>query len=306
MRIFITGGSGFIGSHLMPKLLARKHKLLLLSRSSPKKNKKSISFIKGDLKDINGWKNKLKKFKPEAVVHLAWEGLENYDFSASVSLRNMMNSLNLISVAAELGSRKFLSTGSCWEYGEGNGILKETAPLLPATHVPDFVIAKRTVQAMGEQIALQNKMQFLWPRLFFAYGPGQKPRTLIAHLVRGLKNGAVPEVKNKSGANDFVYVDDVAEALVKILEKGKGPSAIYNIGSGRLTPVAETVKGVYKALNVPPPAWCLKKVRPKGFHANISKIKKELGWEPKTSISEGVRKTVNFYLKSRIKPQNAK
>ena len=80
MKIFITGGSGFIGSHLVPKLLTRKHKLLLLSRKRSGRVGKSPSSIKGDLKNINGWKNKLKKFRPDAVIHLAWEGLENYDF----------------------------------------------------------------------------------------------------------------------------------------------------------------------------------------------------------------------------------
>ncbi|MEK7169296.1 MAG: NAD(P)-dependent oxidoreductase [Patescibacteria group bacterium] len=300
MKIFITGGSGFIGSHLVPKLLTRKHKLLLLSRKRSGRVGKSPSSIKGDLKNINGWKNKLKKFRPDAVIHLAWEGLENYDFSAGVSLGNMMNSLNLISVAAELGCKKFLSVGSCWEYGDGKGSLKESASLLPPAHVLDFVIAKRTIQAMGEQIALQNKMQFLWPRLFFAYGPGQKSRTLIAHLVRSFGNGVMPEVKNKSGANDFVYIDDVVEALVKILEKSKKPSVIYNVGSGRLTSVAEVVKEVYENLNLPAPKWSVKKVRSRGFYANISKIKKELGWKPKTGISEGVKKTVEYFSKKQI------
>lgn len=300
MRIFITGGTGFIGSHLVPKLLARKHKLLLLSRKKTEKSGKSISLIKGDLKNINGWKNRLKKFRPDAVVHLAWEGLENYDFSAGVSLGNMTNSLNLISAAAELGCKKFLSIGSCWEYGNGEGPLKESDPLSPPAHVPDFVIAKRTIQAMGEQIALQNRMQLLWPRLFFSYGPGQKNRTLIAHLVRSFKNGIVPEIKNKSGANDFVYIDDVVEALVKILEKSKKPSVIYNIGSGRLTSVAEVVKEVYGNLNLPAPKWCLKKSRPQGFCANISKIRKEIGWMPKTGISKGVEKTVDYFKGQQI------
>lgn len=297
MKIFVTGGSGFIGSHLVPKLLARKHKLLLLSIDPLKKRNGSTPFVKGNLKDIDRWKNKLKKFRPDAVIHLAWEGLENYDFSANVSLRNMTNSLNLISAAAEIGCKKFLSTGSCWEYGNGKSALKESAPLLPPAHVPDFVIAKRAIQAMGEQIALQNKMQFLWPRLFFAYGPGQKSRTLIAHLVRGLKNGIVPDVKNKSGANDFVYIDDIVEALIKILEKSRKPSVVYNIGSGRLTGVSEVTREVYKDLNLPAPKWCLKKVRPKGFYANISKIKKEIGWRPKTTITEGIKKTVNHFKK---------
>jgi nucleoside-diphosphate-sugar epimerase len=299
MKIFVTGGNGFIGSHLVPKLVARGHKLLLLSRNpSRKKPARNISFIKGDLNDIGAWKNKLRKFKPEAVIHLAWEGLENYDFSANVSLRNMTSGLKVVALAAEFKCRKFMSVGTCWEYGDARGALKESDSLRPATHVPDFVIAKRTIRAMGEQLALQNKMQFLWPRLFFSYGPGQKSRTLIAHLVRGLESGGQPEVKNKIGASDFVYVDDAVDAFIKILERAKGSSVIYNVGSGRLTTVAEMTKNVYKLMKEPLPDWCLKKVRPRGFYANISKIKKELGWRPKTPIERGIKKTVEYYKKS--------
>jgi nucleoside-diphosphate-sugar epimerase len=297
MKIFMTGGSGFIGSCLVPKLIAREHTLLLLMRNLPKKRNqnKSISFIKGNLNNLGFWKNKLGRFKPEAIIHLAWEGLENYNFTTATSLRNMTNSLNLVATAAEMGCKKFLSVGSCWEYGDGNGCLNESDTLRSPSHVPSFVIAKRTIQAMGEQIAKESNMQFLWPRLFFAYGPGQKSRTLIAHLVRSFQNGTAPEIKNKLGANDFVYIDDVADALIKILEKSKKPSVIYNIGSGRLTSVADVTKEVYKNFNMSAPKWCYKKVRSSGFYADILKINKEIGWKPKTTIAEGVWKGVTYF-----------
>lgn len=299
MKIFITGGAGFIGSHLAPKLLARNHKLLLLTRNLPKKKNqnKSISFIKGNLNDSGAWKKELQKFKPDAVIHLAWEGLESYDFTAATSLRNMTNSLNLISLVAEIKCKKFLSVGSCWEYGKAEDGMKESDILGAPSHVPIFTIVKRTIQTLGGQIALESGMQFLWARLFFAYGPGQKSRALIPHLVRSFQKGIMPEVKNKSGANDFVYIDDVTEALVKILEKSKKPRAIYNIGSGRLTDIAQVVKEVYKNFNLPAPKWCLKRARPRGFYANISKINKEIGWKPQVSIKEGVRKTVEYFKK---------
>ena len=292
MRIFITGGTGFIGSRLVPKLLARGHKLLFLTRKVPKKSLGRASSVVGDLSNQNAWREDLKKFKPDAVIHLAWEGLENYDFEARVSLANMKNSLDLVSLAAELRCKKFLSLGSCWEYGGGEGPKKESDTLNPPSHIPSFVFAKRAIQTMGEQIAMESKMQFLWARLFFVYGPRQKPRTLIAHLVKNIKVGTAPEIKNKSGANDFVFIDDVADALLNILENSKEQSAIYNVGSGRLTGVGEVVKEVYKDFNILAPKWCFKKTTPRGFYANILKIKKEIGWRPRTSMAEGIKKTI--------------
>ena len=293
MKIFITGGEGFIGSHVVTKLLTRKHKLLLLSRNPSlgrKKKFRGAVFVKGDLKNIKAWAKKLRQFKPDVVMHLAWEGLESYDFSAKTSSRNLMNSLNLISLAASLGCKKFLSTGSSWEYGRLRGKFRESDPLEFGGHVPNFIIAKRAIRSFGEQIARESGMQFLWARLFFVYGPGQKSRALIPSLVQSFQNGKTPEVKNKLGANDFVYVEDVAEAIVKILEKSKKSSVVYNIGSGHLTSVARIANLVAKNFGKKPIVKELKK--PNGFWADISKVGRELGWRPKTRIERGVQKTI--------------
>ncbi len=293
MKIFITGGVGFIGSNLTPQLLKRNHKLLLLSRKSVRASKNSrVKFVKGDLKDIGKWANGVKKFKPDVVIHLAWEGLESYDFTPKTCKKNLVNSLNLIYFAAEIGTKKFLSIGSSWEYGSARGKFSESSRLKAPSHVPDLVFTKRTIQALGEEVALNSKMQFLWPRLFFAYGPGQKSRALIPSLVKSFRSGTPPKIKNKTGGNDFVYIEDVADAIVKIIERCKKPSAIYNIGSGKITSVAEVANKV--AGNFNRPSLLKKPKKPRGFYADISKIKREVGWRPKTTIAEGVKKTVEY------------
>ena len=296
MKIFITGGLGFIGSHLAPKLIGGGHKLLLLSRQPLRSRSNSITFVKGDLNNLESFKNKLKKFKPDAVVHLAWEGLEDYDFRAMTSLRNTVNSLNLVSLAVSLGCKKFLSVGSCWEYGNDEGALKESTLFRPPLHAPDLVIAKRAIKAIGEQVALQGGMQFLWPRLFFAYGPGQKPRTLIASLARAFRNGTRPEIKNRLGGNDFVYIEDAVEAIIKILEKCKRQKVVYNIGSGKITSVTEIANIV--ARNFGKASIIKEPKKPLGFYADISKIRREIGWRPQTGLEEGVRKTIDYYNKN--------
>ncbi|MDO8492262.1 MAG: NAD(P)-dependent oxidoreductase [bacterium] len=291
-KIFITGGTGFVGQHLVPALVQRGYKLLVLVRSLPrgKRSNPKIVFLKGDLAASNWWTKKVKSFRPDVVIHLAWEGLELYDFSANTSLKNLTNALNLLNLAVECKCKKFLSLGSCWEYGDDRGKLEESGKLKPPNHVPAFVIAKRTIQAFGEQIALENKMQFLWPRLFFVYGPGQKARALVPSLVGSFESGMVPEIKNKVGGNDFIYIEDAVEAIVKILEKCKKPCAVYNIGSGHLTSVARIANITAKSFNRAP--FMKEPKRPKGFCADISRIHREIGWRPKTSIEEGIKRTI--------------
>ena len=296
MKIFITGGTGFIGSHLVPKLVSRKHRLLLLTRGKPRKEYgTSVRFVKGDLRNPGVWEGAVRKFKPDAIIHLAWEGIEARDFGLDMSSVNLIASLRLIAFAAEIGCKRFLSTGSCWEYGVVGGRVKESDTLQTPNHVPAFVIAKRAIRDMGERFSIENGMRFLWARLFFVYGPGQRSGSLIPHLAHSIKDGVNLDIQNKAGGNDFVFVEDVAEALLEILEKSKEQNAVYNIGSGRLIGVGKVVREVCKNFHFPVPQWCFSRVRPKGFYASIAKMKREIGWSPKTSFPEGVRKTLAYY-----------
>lgn len=296
MKIFITGGSGFIGRHLAPKLLARGHRLLLLTRKvSEQRRAKGVSLLKGNLTHIDDWRKQFKKFKPDAVVHLAWQGLAEHDYGPEISLRNLENAIELLFLAETAGVKKFLSAGSSWEYGKNEGKLKELDKMHIMEHVPYFLAVKRAIQFLGEQLALQGKMQFLWARLFFTYGPGQRPKALIPHLAASFKKGTKPDIKNKTGGNDFIYIEDVTDAMVKILEKCKKQSAVYNVGSGKLTSVARVANLVAKEFGHKP--FVKEPTQTRGFYADISKIKREIGWQPRTSIEQGIKKTAKFYKK---------
>ena len=104
--------------------------------------------------------------------------------------------------------------------------------------------------------------------------------------------GKDPEIRNPKGANDFIYIDDVARALVSLVEhKPKSANEVYNVGSGVLTSVADVVKEVYLTVKKKPPAFPKIK-KPEGFWADITKIERDTGWRPKVTIKEGIRKTV--------------
>src|SRR3989344_6612588 len=124
MRIFLTGGTGFIGKFLIPKLDNGKNQLLILSRDKITPNSKNQSFVTGNLSDIKDWKNELKNFKPDATIHLAWEGIPDYE--SEVSQRNLKYSLELIKFLTEINCKTILATGSVWEYGNKNGKLSES------------------------------------------------------------------------------------------------------------------------------------------------------------------------------------
>ena len=173
MRIFITGGTGFIGKPLVKNLEQEGHELLLLFRQSDKEHRRDMpqngNIVIGDLLKINDWKENVKNFQPEVTIHLAWEGIP--DYGVKTSIKNLKYGLNLFEELASLGCKKIICTGSCWEYGQNQGKISEDSPVKSSNA---FIAAKNALHWLGREIAKENNMQFIWTRLFYVYGPGQR------------------------------------------------------------------------------------------------------------------------------------
>ncbi len=288
MNIFITGGSGFIGRPLIKMLEKKGHSLLILSRGSaadfPIKLGTKSRVFSGDLSAPESLQKALEEFSPEAAIHLAWEGLP--DYGPAMSIKNLNQGLALTKLLGQAGCKKMIVAGSCFEYGPQKGKLSEKSPLLPMNA---FSAAKKSLHLLGAEIAKETGMQFIWTRFFYVYGPGQRAASLIPSLIASMRAGKEPQVKNPLGGNDFIFVDDVARALVLLAEKNvEAPEATYNVGSGKITGVQEVIAAVYGSKPVK------MKKKPEGFFADISKIKKGAGWKPETAFQEGIRKMIDY------------
>lgn len=293
MRIFITGGTGFIGKFVVDKL-KENNQLLLLTHSKKSSPSKKIKFIKGDLENINGLKKQLKKFKPELAIHIAWEGIPDYGIETSI--KNLNYGLKLYSLLAEINCQTILTTGSCWEYGGQNGKLAEDK-IFPKPFNA-FTAAKNSLNFLGQEIAKKNNLNFIWTRLFYIYGPGQKEQSLIPYLINCAKTNKIPELKNPEAQNDFVFVEDIAEAISMIIQNPKKGLSTYNIGSGKLTSVKKIAEIIFKHFGI---KTNFKKGAAKqtdslqAFYADLSKINKEAGWKPQTKITGGIKKTIDYF-----------
>lgn len=298
MKIFLTGGTGFIGRYVVQELATADNTLLLLlleSEDTPglPKNAK-VNTLCGDLSRLESIRSEIKRFSPETTVHLAWESLPNYDVSTSI--RNLNYGLDLLTLLAETGCKTFVSTGSCWEYGQQSGKLNEDAPLKPYNA---FTAAKNALHWLGEQIAQEHGMRFIWTRLFYVYGPGQRETSLIPSAINSLRRGVMPEIKTPQARNDFIYVEDVARALATIARKAQ-KGGVYNIGSGTATSVRQIVEMLCDKFNFTGKYDTLSSVASSpdiGFWADISRIRNDFGWKPQISISEGIEKVIKFYTR---------
>ena len=295
MRIFITGGTGFIGRHIVKKLESEDHTLLLLSRQTTNRShlslKTSTNILRGDLSQIDGLKNNINSFSPDVCIHLAWESLP--DYGAETSSRNLSYGLNLITALAECGCKCFIGVGSCWEYGQRSGKLSEDLDPKP---LDAFASAKNSLHLRGRQIAEEHGMNFIWTRLFYIYGPGQRETSPIPYNINSLSAGMMPDIKTPSVKNDFLYVGDAARAFSAIIKKPD--DGVYNIGSGMSTSIREITEITCREFKFPGSCATLSNIANSpiiDFWADISRIRNEIGWEPQISISEGIQQTIKYH-----------
>ena len=232
MRVLVTGATGFIGRHVIPELLARGHSVTAVARDEQKARPfgwfGKVEFLARDIyQPLEGTFQQLGR--PEAVVHLAWSGLPNYEQLFHFE-RNLFADYRFLKSLIEGGARRLLVTGTCFEYGKQNGCLAEDLPTFPAN---PYALAKDTLRKFLESLTRNQEICFQWARLFYMYGPGQNPSSLLSQLDRAIDAGA--EVFNMSGGEqlrDYLPVEEVAARLVTLMSHPEC-SGIVNVCSGQ-------------------------------------------------------------------------
>ncbi len=290
MKVLITGGTGFIGKRLRDRL-PQGHEYFFLVRQ-PSEALAEASCMQGDLSNLDAIKAKLFSLKPDITLHLAWGGIPDYSYETS--RRNLEEGINLFHwLVKECGCRKIVATGSCWEYGQSFGPCVETDTLERGSY---FSWAKKALCDFGMSMAMQEKINFVWLRLFYVYGPGQRERALIPTLVQAIRDQERPQIKTPLDANDFVYVDDVAGALVRASFEDV-PSGIYNLGTGAAVPIWHVCALIEEKLQAKVfyaeefrKLSCRQNV---DFWADIEKSFNVLGWRASTSLEQGIIRYVD-------------
>lgn len=292
MRIFVTGGTGFIGRFTLDVLKKEGHRLLVLSRKAHRK--RGVRFIKGDLANIPKWKGRLKKFKPEAAIHLAWEGIP--DFSCAQSVKNLEGGLALFAALVEVGCKKIVAAGTGFECGNRVGKVPDEISVTPASA---FTAAKYALHLLGEELAKEKGIDFIWLRPFNPYGYGQRAGSLIPYIMRCVAENVTLRLKNPLAQGDFVYITDVARLIADAVTRGKG-RVTYNVGSGYLVPVRDIAKMICKGMGVSQEYYKDFARTAKGklagaAYAELKNVRKEIGWRPTTDMKTGIQKTIRDY-----------
>lgn len=303
MNILVPGGAGFIGSHIVDRLIEQNHRVVVVddlstgfrSNVNPKATFYESSILSPELHHI------FEKERPQIIYHLAAQmdvrkSVEDPTFDAKT---NILGSINLIALATKARIKKFIyaSTGGA-VYGEPKKLpVNEDHPVNP---VSQYGISKHTVEHYLYLYQTLYGLTYSVMRLANIYGPRQNPHGeagVTAIFFEQLHTGKTPTIfGDGTKTRDYVYVQDVVDLAMILLEKGH--NAIYNVGWGIEVSDYEIFKAVRDALKLTgEPNYSQKRLGEIDRIAlDPSKAKTDLNWSPKVPLQEGITHMITFNL----------
>ena len=295
MKIFVTGGSGFIATSIVKHLLEGRYEVKILDINEPRINHKNIEFVKKSILD-----NIVDDIKGcDAVFHFAaLLGVENSDNRPLDTMRiNLEGSVNVFKSAIEAGVKKMIYSSSSEVYGEPRELpIKEDSVKGP---VSTYGVSKLAAEIYAKAYNQESGTDIRIVRFFNVYGPGQQENWVVPIFInKALKNEPIKVFGKGNQTRCFTYVEDVADGVLKVFEKGNKGEA-YNIGNNQPTTIfelANLVKELTKSKSEILKVGFGKETRLKEREIeyripDISKMK-AIGWEPRVMIREGIKKVL--------------
>lgn len=310
MKVVVTGGAGFIGSHVVLKLLAAGHDVEVIDvfhdfYDPAIKHANVAAFADRvrvhavDITDAVAMQSIFEAGKFDAVVHLAARAgvRPSIDDPKAYIDTNITGTFNLLEAARTTGTRRFLFASSSSVYGLSKVVpFSEDLPL-PQTLSP-YAATKLSGEHLCGNYSYLHGMRVVCLRFFTVYGPGQRPDLAIHKFTHNITNGvSIPKFGDGNTRRDYTYIDDIVQGVMGALSYEGPIFDIFNLGESETTTLNELIEALENAIGRK--AVIKQLPEQKGdmplTSADISKARRLLNYAPTTKIVEGIPKFVAWY-----------
>jgi len=310
-RVLVTGGAGFIGSQLVRDLVDKGYKVIVMDNlvAGRKENLEGIP-CKLEIKDIRNPKHcedLLKKYKINYVLHLAAEPFipKGYQDPEIMFNTNTLGTLRLLLAASKHPIERFVYYSTSEVYGTAlQTPMDEHHPLHPHSI---YAVSKLAGEKCSVVMEKEKQIPVVVLRQFNTFGPREAQPYIIPEIMSQFSRTGHLKLGNLQAKRDFTYVKDSSAAAIAVMEsKYFLNGEIFNIGSGKAISVVDIAKVIgplmgkpYFAISIDP-----KKLRPydvNHLECNALKIEKMIGWKPQYTFEQGMKETVEWFLKNKCK-----
>ena len=313
MKIIVTGGAGFIGSHVVRALIEEGHDVCIIDdfndfydpaikRANVASFRLPVEVAEVDLRDGNSVVKITNRFRPEAIIHLAARaGVRPSILDPKLYIdTNITGTFHVLEAARLSSCHKLLFASSSSVYG-----LSKTVPFREDLPILQTLSPYASTKIAGEQLCGNyvnlHGMRIACLRFFTVYGAGQRPDLAIHSFTDAIEHGRpIRQFGDGTTRRDYTYIDDIVQGVLGALSfvDGEGPLfEIFNLGENETTTLSALIAAIEKALGKK--ARIEKLPEQKGdmplTAADITKARTILGYSPKTTIREGISKFVDWY-----------
>ena len=271
-RVLVTGATGFIGRHSLPRLLESGYEVHAVGgQRSPEAPSRGIVWHRANLLEPGEIASLVGKVQPTHLLHFAWYAVPGKYWTAPENLAWVRATVNLMQVFSDHGGQRAVMAGSCAEYDWKFDYCSELlTPCRPATL---YGACKHGTQVLLDAWSRQTGLSSAWGRIFFLYGPGEYPSRLVPSVIQSLLRNEPALCTHGNQVRDFMYVEDVAAAFVELL--GSDVKGTVNIASGVSAPLKEVIHVI----------------------ADVGRLRDEVGFRPRYSLQDGIAQTIE-HMKS--------
>jgi UDP-glucuronate 4-epimerase len=317
MRVLVTGGIGFIGSHLCERLLTEGHAIVCLDNFDPfydpvikRRNLKEIQeggggsfqFVEGDIRDKRLVEDLFRRSSFDLIVHLAARAGVRPSIQQPLLYEevNVTGTLNLLEACREFGVRDLIFGSSSSVYGKNTKVPFAEGDPLDAMISP-YAVTKRVGELYCYAYHDLYGLNIFCLRFFTVYGPRQRPEMAIHKFTRLIHEGnKIPVYGNGTSRRDYTYIDDIIGGIMGAINNLRGYD-IFNLGESQTTPLRELISLIEGALG--------KKAEVEELpdqpgdvpitYADIGKARRVLGYDPRVKVEEGVKRFARWFRNRR-------